>query len=439
MAAQQTLKEYAKYVTLNVLGMTGLSCYILADTYFISKGLGANGLTALNLAIPVYSFIHGSGLMLGMGGATKFSIFRSQQKQKETSLIFTNTLRIAWIVSIFFLLLGLVFSKQITAVLGADANVFSMTNIYLKVLLLFAPAVVFNDILICFIRNDGNPRLSMIAMLGGSLSNVVLDYVFIFLFQWGIFGAIFATGLAPVISILILSKHWLRADKGFHLVKTNWQREYVREFLSLGFPSLIMEISSGIVIVVFNQVILKLAGNIGVAAYGVIANLSLVVTAIYTGIAQGCQPLLSKAYGQQELRTIQKLMQYAIRTMIILSVLLYLLVYFYAEEIAGIFNSEQNQSLQEIAVYGLRIYFTAVVFTGFNILMTMLFTSTEKAVPAHIISIARGVAFIIPVTLILSFFWGMTGVWLAVFVSEVLAAVLVIGFYLYDQKKKKEI
>ena len=107
MKNKSQFKEFARYSTLNVLGMIGLSCYILADTFFVSRGLGENGLTALNLAIPVYSFIHGSGLMLGIGGATKYSIFKSNKENKNANTIFTNTLCLATVLSIGFVLIGI--------------------------------------------------------------------------------------------------------------------------------------------------------------------------------------------------------------------------------------------------------------------------------------------------------------------------------------------
>ena len=153
-------------------------------------------------------------------------------------------------------------------------------------------------------RNDGAPQRSMAAMIGGSLSNVVLDYVFMFPLGMGIFGAVFATGLAPVISMGILSPFFMQKKNRFRLrVKAYSMAGWLRQagyILSSGLPSLITEVSSGIVIIVFNAVILRLQGNTGVAAYGVIANLSLVVIAIYTGIAQGVQPLMSSAHGTGE-------------------------------------------------------------------------------------------------------------------------------------------
>ncbi len=128
MNQQSYMRIFSRYTILSVLGTLGVSCYILADTFFIAKGLGANGLTALNLAIPVYNFIHGTGLMLGMGGATRFSICKSQGKTDEVNRIYTNTIYLAAVFSALFVLLGFVFSKQLSTLLGADENVLEMTN-----------------------------------------------------------------------------------------------------------------------------------------------------------------------------------------------------------------------------------------------------------------------------------------------------------------------
>ncbi len=424
MKNKSQFKEFARYSTLNVLGMIGLSCYILADTFFVSRGLGENGLTALNLAIPVYSFIHGSGLMLGIGGATKYSIFKSNKENKNANTIFTNTLCLATVLSIGFVLIGIFLSKSLTTALGADSDVFKMTNTYLQFILIFAPAFIMNDVLICFVRNDNSPKLSMYAMLGGSLSNIILNYIFIFPLQLGIFGAVFATGLAPIISMLILSLHRIKRKNQFHFIKIKPSIKIARNTLSLGFPSLVTEVSSGIVIIVFNMIILNLIGNVGVAAYGIVANLSLVVVAVYTGIAQGIQPLISKSYGGNDIKSIKLIFKYAMITMSIISFILYLIIFFLADPIAKIFNSENNIVLQSIATNGLKLYFMAVIFVGFNIILPMLFSSMEKAFLAQIISLLRGLVVIIPMAFILSALVGLTGVWLAFPITESLVSIL---------------
>uniref|UniRef100_UPI004057ACF5 MATE family efflux transporter n=1 Tax=Acetatifactor sp. TaxID=1872090 RepID=UPI004057ACF5 len=416
--------DFAKYVSLNILGMLGLSCYILADTYFISKGLGTKGLTALNLAIPIYSFIHGSGLMIGMGGATKYSIRKSQKDYADANRTFTHALILTVFLALFFFLTGLLGSEPITRLLGADATVFQMTNTYLRMILLFAPAFMLNNLLLCFVRNDGSPQLSMAAMLGGSLSNIALDYIFIFPLQMGIFGAVLATCMAPFISILILLPFFVRKQNHFHATKSFLHAHEFMDILSVGLPSLITEVSSGIVMIIFNIIILNLEGNIGIAAYGIIANLSLVIISIYTGIAQGIQPLFSSNHGSGNHANIRITWRYAVITTLTLSLLIYGCLFIGADIIAAVFNSEGNKLLQKIATNGLKLYFTACPFAGFNIILSVYFTSTECGLPAHVISLLRGFILIIPMAFLLSAVAGLTGVWYAFPATEFLVSMV---------------
>ncbi len=434
MQNQKPLAEFSHYVSLSVFGMIAMSCYILADTFFVAQGLGTNGLAALNLAVPAYNFIHGLGLMLGMGGATKFSIYKSQGEEKNSNSIYTHTLYLSAFFSLIFMAMGLFCSEPLARLLGADAAVFEMTNTYLKVMLLFAPAFILNDVFLCFVRNDGNPRLSMIATVSSSLFNIVFDYVFIFPCGMGIFGAILATGLAPVVGVVVMAPHWMRKQKGFHLIRTRIQAGMIGANLSLGFPSLLAQLSSGIVMITFNSLILPLEGNTGVAAYGVIANISLVVLSVYTGIAQGAQPLVSQAYGQNRPKAVVQFLRYSMLSMLAFSLVVYVILFVFADPIARIFNAENSAALQEIAVTGLKLYFISIPFAGFNIVLSTHFTSIERAIPAHILSLLRSLALVLPMAIVLSALWGMTGIWLTLPVTELVVAAL--GLILYKKPSK---
>lgn len=435
MRASRCFTQYARYASFNVLGMVGLSCYILADTFFVAQGLGSNGLTALNLAIPVYNLIHGTGLMLGMGGATQYSIALGRKETGRTGQIFTHTLLLGAVLAALFVLVGLLFSQPIAQLLGADHTVLPMTETYLRTLLLFAPAFLLNDIIICFVRNDQNPQLSMTAMITGSLSNVVLDYLFIFPLGMGMFGAVFATGLAPIISLCVLSLHFFRRKNGFRPARPRFSGEIGRKVFSLGFPSLVTEFSSGIVIVLFNTLLLNLAGNTAVAAYGVVANLSLVILAVFTGVAQGAQPLLSSAFGLKHFTQLKLLFRYALITVLGLSVIFYLCILWQPDLIISWFNSEQDPLLQQTARQGLLLYFTGIFFAGVNILLSIFFTSTEQSLPGQIVSLLRGLILIIPVALLLSAWFGVPGIWLSFPAAELLT--LLVGVGLYFSRKKR--
>ncbi len=437
MKKSNCFRLFAKYASLNILGMLGLSCYILADTFFVAKGLGANGLTALNLAIPVYSFIHGSGLMIGMGGATRYSIEKIQNEDDAANRTFTNAVYLTAVFAVFFVLIGIFFSGTILSLFNTNEKVFAMSKTYLQVILLFAPAFLMNNVLLCFVRNDGAPQLSMAAMIGGSLSNVALDWVFIFPFKMGIFGAVLATGLAPIISMIILSPHFLRKRNQFHFVKNKPEEKKLAGILSTGIPALITEASSGIVMIVFNAIILHLEGNTGVAAYGIIANVSLVIISIYTGIAQGIQPILSRSYGEKSLSNITSILRYAMATMLILSACIYAIIFFGASQITGIFNSENNAFLQSIATEGFYLYFTACPFVGFNIIISVYFTSCAHARSAHIVSLLRGFLVIIPMAFLLAQIGRMYGVWCAFPATELLVAAIGLFFYFVTKKQLK--
>lgn len=428
------LKEFIKYCSLNVIGMIGLSCYILADTYFISKGLGANGLTALNLAIPIYSFINGAGLMIGMGGGIKYSIRRGLGDFRSGDTVFTHSILLAAGFAVLFFLSGVFFPGNIARLAGANAEVFDMTKTYLQVILLFSPMFLLNNLLLCYVRNDGAPQLAMAAMLAGSFSNIILDYIFIFPLNMGIFGAVFATGLAPVISVLTLFPYFFRKRNHFHLAACSFSLKTFAGIFSGGLPSLVTELSSGTVIIIFNMLLLDLAGNIGVAAYGVIANLSLVVLSVYTGISQGIQPLLSRSYGAGRPGEIRIILRYAAAAVFIISGVIMCCVFFGSSQIAGLFNSRNDVLLQRIAEKGMKIYFTACPFAGLNIILSVFFTSIECPRPAHAISLLRGFVLIIPMAFLLASLAGINGVWSSFPVTEVLAAAA--GLFLFLRRRK---
>lgn len=434
---KSAFSQYCKYTLLNVLGMIGLSCYILADTFFVSRGLGADGLAALNLAIPVFNLVNGAGLMLGMGGGAKFAVCKSRGDTAAQNRIFMNTLYCAAVFSVVFMTAGIFFSRGITRLLGADNAVFEMTNTYLKVILLFSPAFILNNIFVAFIRNDGNPSLSMAAQICGSLFNIVFDYIFIFPLDMGILGAVLATGISPVVSMMILCVHKIKRKNSFHLERSRPSAAVCGGICRLGIPSLVTELSSGIVIIVFNFIILGLLGNTGVAAYGVVTNISLVVIAVFTGAAQGMQPLVSREHGRGNSRAARVFLRYAVITVAAITAAVYPVIYFFADDIAAVFNSAGNAELQQIAVRGLRLYFTGTLFAGINITLAMFFTACEKAVPAQIISLLRGLVLIVPAAFLMASLMGITGVWLSFAAAEGLCAAAAVCIYCVYRKRAR--
>lgn len=418
--------KFMKYVSLNIMGMIGISCYILADTLFVSKALGTVGLASLNFSIPVFSIIQGIGLMIGIGGATQHSINEQQKDSNNTS--FTQSIYFGGIMSILFIIIGAFFVSKLAILLGADKSTFALTKTYLTTLLFFSPFFIFNNIFLAFIRNDNNPKLSMIAMLVSSFANIVLDYVFMFPFNMGIFGAAFATCLSPIISLCILSLHIIKKKQKFHFVKSKILFSNIYKIITLGFSSLIGELTSAISLITFNLIIVKIGGNTGVAAYGIVANVALIATSIFTGVSQGIQPLLSEYYGKGEMTLVKKTFDYSMITALIFEITIYAIIYLLTNDIVAIFNSEHNLELATIAATGMRTYFIGYLFAGINIVSCAFFSSISKVKEAMILSISRSCIILIPAIFILSILFKMNGIWFAFVVTELIVLVINIGF-----------
>ena len=424
MNQQVSLRTFARYAAPGILGQVGISCYILADTFFVSRGTGAIGLAALNIALPLYNLMNGIGLMIGVGSATHFTICRAQGQQRDADRTFTHAVGLGLAAGVFFLLLGLLAGGPLARLLGADADTFPLTRVYLRTLLCFGPFFVMNNVLLAFVRNDGGPNRAMAGMIIGSLSNVVMDYVFIFPLGMGMFGAALATGVSPIISILILSGHLRAPSRGFHLLRARPRLRLLPALCTPGLPSLISELSSGVVLLLFNQVLLRLAGNTGVAAYGIVANLALVAVAIFTGLSTGTQPLVSHSSGTGAAAALRRLLRYGVLTALAIATVLFALVFAFAGPIAVAFNSAGDPVLADYAVTGLRIYFLGFWCAGLNIVSAAFFSASGRSAQGFAISLLRGVIAIPPVLLALTALAGVHGVWATFPTVEAIVAVL---------------
>ena len=426
-------KAFVKYVSSNVLGMIGLSCYILADTFFVANGLGAKGLAALNLALPIFNIIFGVGLMIGMGSATKYTILNVMNQKEKANHYFTQALFTSLFFSILFVLAGIFCTKEISLMLGSDQSTLDYTMIYLRTVMSFAPMFCMNHFMLCFVRNDGNPKLAMYATLAGSFANIIFDYIFIFPMKLGMFGAALATGMSPIVGLLIMSYHVITGHNQFHLRRIKFDLNVFGDTIKLGFSSFINEISTGVVIFVFNIIILKLSGTIGVAAYGVVANIALVITSLFTGIGQGIQPLISYYHGKNDKHHVKRTYHYALLTALCLGVVSYVLICVFREPLIAAFNKENSRQLAEIAKVGIVLYFIGFIPSGFNVVSSFYMTSSEHASKGLVISVLRGLVFIVMFAVVLSVLFGMTGVWLSFPSAEILTAV-VAGYFCVNKQ-----
>ena len=416
-------RTFFSYIFPNILGMIGLSVYILADTFFISVAEGANGLTALNLVLPVYSIIFAIGNMIAVGSATRFRIYKAQENG-EADHYFTNAVIFCLIFSIPFLLIGLFFSQGIVTLLGADAEILPLAAPYTRIFMLFTPFFMWNYIATAFVRNDNAPKIAMAATLVSSLFNIVMDYVLMFPLHMGMRGAALATAISPIVGIMICMIHILSKKSAIRFMKT--RPSFVRLFRScqLGVSAMIGELAQGVTTLSFNFLILSITGNVGVAAYGVIANIAFVGNAIFNGLSQGSQPLFSYYYGKKRTGDVSRLLRLTIITGLVLAVVVILVTNLWADPLVAIFNSERNPAMADLAAVGMHLYFIGYLFAAVNIVACGYLGATEAATWSFVTSLSRGLVAILIFAFILSKLFAMTGIWLAFPAAEAVTLIL---------------
>lgn len=431
------MKEFIRYVSLNVMGMIGLSCYILADTFFVAQAEGSFGLAALNYGIPVYSIMYGIGLMLGIGGATRFSISQGKKhrngKSEDASL--THAVYMGLAASLCIWLVSLTGSRPLAGLLGAEGDTLGLTVTYITTIMWFAPFFILNNILIAFVRNDGNPQLAMIAMLVSSLSNILFDYIFMFPFGMGMFGAALATGSSPLVSILILSKHLRDKKCSFRFRRCRPAPSVMGNILACGFSALIAELASAVALITFNLVIVKLKGDTGVAAYGIVANIALVVTSIFTGVAQGIQPLVSRYYGSGDTEELNRVVKRGILTVLVSSVLIFAVLMAGMKGIIAVFDRDHDPAMREMAEQGMKLYFIGYFFAGVNIMAVTVLSAAAKVKAAFAVSNLRSWCLFVPVILLMSRLFAMNGVWCSFPVTEFMILLLSAPVLIHYRKR----
>lgn len=434
-STQHLYRDFIRFVAFSVISMLGQSLFILADTYFIANGVGAQGLAALNIVLPTVNIINGMGWMFGVGGATQFALSKIRQQTKEANQHFTQTMLTALFFALLFTLLAQLFKRSILVFLGATPDLYPMANQYFSILSLFAPLFILNNSLITFIRNDNNPRLAMVGMLLGGLFNIVFDYIFIYIFKWGLAGAAIATVFSPAVSLIVCAYHFKTYRHTLAFQRINFKLDSLLTTIKNGFSSFLNEFSSGLVMLIFNLVIVRLAAETGVAAYGIVANMNIIAIAIFTGVGQGFQPLLSTYYGDKNLSAVKKVGQLGLITSFIISAIMVLIGWFIPDIIVAFFNGDNNLELARLAEPGIRYYFTSFIFTGFNFTFIYFLSAVYQGKQSMIISALRGFIFVMPVVYLMSRHYGLNGVWWSMTIVEALT--FIIGLIIVKRSSQK--
>ena len=418
-------KIYYKYLINSILGVLAISFAIFIDTMFIGRGIGSEGLSALNIAIPIFNLLNGLGLLFGMGGATALSISRGRDNNEEANEIFTQTIIIMLSLGILISIIGVINVEKIAYILGASKNNLDFVTQYLKGVLFVAFSYISVHGLASFVRNDSNPGLVMIATISGGIVNIVLDYLFIFEYKMGMLGASMATSIASLVNLTIISTHFITKKCKLKLRFSNINIKFILRVLGNGAPSFIIELSSGIVIIVFNIAILNMIGEIGVSAYSIVANVALIVMATYTGIAQAMQPIISVNYGAMQNDRIKSVIKRSIIIAVVIGLSVYTVGVLYPNKIVSIFTTDSGE-IVNITINAIKYYFISFVLMGYNIIMGAYYQAIEKRIVSNLISIGRGILFLMIGIIILPNIFGINGIWLSVLFSELITYVFIL-------------
>lgn len=411
------LKLFARFFFSSVTGMLMVSIYILFDTIFIGRGIGSEGLAALSIILPVFCVLYGTGMLLGMGGSTVLSIYLGQKEEHMARVAFTHAWVATIIIGILLSVLGTIFIDPLCYLLGANTDNFFMVKDYLKYIVLFGFTFVVVNALTIFVRNDQSPRWAMFATVFGGVTNIVLDYVFIFPLQAGMAGGAIATIISSTSTMIILLAYLLKGKKHLILTKTKFIPKLMHRIFANGFGSFVIEVSSGVVIFAFNHVILLTMGEIGVSSYSIIANISLICVAVFTGIAQGIQPLISINYGAKKMDRVRKVKRMALFCALFIGGIFFASGYLFPEKLVGLFI-KNDPALMVITVNGMKYYFIAFLIMGVNIVLGAHKQSIEVAAHATWISISRGIGFVLVGLIVLPLILTSNAVWLTVPFAE---------------------
>lgn len=416
-------KELNHYIKRNIAASVGLSIYILIDTIFISMTGGSIGMAVLNLSLPLFSLFNCLGMLLGVGGAAYYSLNKISHPERVETL-YSEIMIFALTIG-FLIALGInIFIHPLLAILGADAQTIPMAIPYVRIMAIAAPFTICNYISINFIRNDGNPTLTMMATLIDTSSVVIVDLFLIFGLGLHMEGAAAATIFSPICSLCILSRHR-------HFAKRHLQWHWVFpkfttivQAARLGIAAFLNELSTGVSVYVFNIVLLKLAGNYAIAAYGIMSNIAIITIAIANGVALGVQPIASREYGTHHYMNVRQAFWHGLKITVIISLSLFLILTVFRTQVVSIFNTHHQAAMMRYAINGLPIYFTSAVFTAINLLLILFLTAVNAASTSFSISLLRGYIILLPMIVIMGFVFGVNGVWAAVPITELLTTVI---------------
>ncbi len=430
------MKRFLKYIIPSILSMWVYALYTMVDGFFVSNFCGEVEFSAINISMPIVTSFFALGILFSIGTQALVGFNLGQKNIKTANEVFTTGIVSILFVGILYTILISVFLRDIIGFLGSTSETHDYVYEYLRTVVPFGVFFMTTYQLEVLVKVDGFPIISAVSVLVAALTNLLLDYVFIAQFDWGLRGAALGTGIAQVVSTALMTAHFLKRRGNIAFSKSiNFKN--LKKTLPLGGGDALAEIAIGYTVLLFNTTLQKYMGKEGVIIYTVISYVSIFATVTMTGIAQGLAPLFSYENGRNDMGKIKQLIKLGFLSVVFIGTVFIFVLQLFSSEIVGFFLNE-NSELFNSATAAIMKYSSAYIFIGINVLMVTLFASLRKGKCAILISLLRTPIFITIVMKIYELAFQDDKIWFVPAVSEILTCI--ISIYLLNRivfKNKK--
>ncbi len=417
------VKRFFKYSIPSMLAMFVTSLYTVIDGIFVGQGIGDVGLAAVNMVLPITILYFGTATMIAVGGGAIVSKHFGEGRDKEAQKVFGETFKFIIFVSLTLSVIAFFFNKVIMYAVGARGEILHYSSEYLRYYSLFCSANLIGIVLNSFVRNDGNPRIGMIANILGAITNIILDYVFIFIFHWGIQGAALATGVGQILTVLVLITHFLfkKGKLRFNNPKVN--KNILKKILKVGFPSFLGEIVFSMIIFLYNAAIILFIGEETLSAFSIINYINSNIYMIILGMNFGVQPLISYAFGEKNSYNMLYFHRLSNKFSFILTLIYVIICLVFGRELISIFTF--NKFIIDIAYTGLNVSNLGFFILGLNLTTAIYYQAIEVPRYSNILCIFRSFIFL-PISLVVfGKLFGVMGIWSSLIASEGLSFIFI--------------
>ena len=427
---QSLLKQFFHFSAATVASLMVFSLYSIVDGLFVARGVGEYAMTAVNLSVPFVNLLFSIAVIFAVGTSTIIAYLLGQKNAQSANKLFSQNLATLVVIGVTISVLVLAFTEPLARLLGAEEVTLEYTIHYLQGLAPFAVCFMISYNLEVLVKTDGRPRLALVTVCVGCVTNCVLDYLAIFHWGLGIWGAAAATGLSQLLTCLIYLTHFLGKHTTFHPVRFRMDWKIYRRLLPIGISDGLTELCNGLMIFLFNHTILRCIGTDGLVAYTIIAYANTLVINITMGVSQGSQPLISFQNGRGDGTAIGNLLRYGLRTMCGIAAVCFTVLFLAAPKLVAVYLPEAGAEMLTFATDAFRRYSLCYLPVGFNIYIAGFLTAMERPLPAVSISTGRGLILQGSILLLLAAVLGGSSIWFAPVISEALCLGLSVFFLL---------